>query len=127
MIEHERQRLDKWLWYARIFKTRSLAAKFVAGGHVRLNKTKVTKSSQNVKPGDVLTFPLGAHVRVIKIDSLGSRRGPASEARLLYEDLAPPETRKTLASTEGIAKRDEGTGRPTKKERRQVDALQKSL
>lgn len=85
-----RLRLDKWLWYARFLKTRSLAVKLAGSGDLRLNGMPVSKASQNVKPGDVLTFPLGAHVRVIRILALAARRGPAPEAQSLYDDLDPP-------------------------------------
>ena len=86
------QRLDKWLWCARFFKTRALAAKACAEGRLRLGGRVIQKAHHAVKPGDVLTFPLGPHIRIIRISALGLRRGPASEARALYEDLAPPPT-----------------------------------
>ena len=85
-----RLRLDKWLWYARFVKTRSLATKLCATGAIRIGGFPVAKANHAVKPGDVLTFPLGRHVRVIKILALGERRGPAPEAQALYEDLSPP-------------------------------------
>ncbi|WP_114393321.1 RNA-binding S4 domain-containing protein [Oleisolibacter albus] len=85
-----RLRLDKWLWYARFVKTRSLASKLCGSGSIRLAGTPVTRASQTIRPGDVLTFPLGPHIRVIKVLALAARRGPAPEARALYEDLAPP-------------------------------------
>ena len=83
-------RLDKWLWFARFCKTRVLAAAWCADGRLRCNGGKVVKAHHGVAPGDVLTFPLGRHIRVIRVLGLGSRRGPAVEARGLYEDLAPP-------------------------------------
>ena len=86
----ETQRLDKWLWCARFCKTRALAAKLCADGRVRLGGRVIQKAHHAVRAGDVLTFPLGPHIRVIRIAALGLRRGPASEARALYEDLAPP-------------------------------------
>ncbi|MFV3075206.1 RNA-binding S4 domain-containing protein [Niveispirillum fermenti] len=85
-----RLRLDKWLWYARFLKTRSQAAKLAGSGTLRLGGAPVSKSSQPVKVGDVLTFPLGAYVRVIRVTALAARRGPAAEAQALYEDLDPP-------------------------------------
>ena len=88
MSEH-RLRLDKWLWYARFYKSRALASGACATGRMRVNGVSITKAHQAVKAGDVLTFPQGPHIRVIRVLSLGVRRGPASEARLLYEDLAP--------------------------------------
>lgn len=118
-----RLRLDKWLWYARFVKTRGLATRLIAGGHVRIDGERVEKSHQTVRAGAVLTFPLGHHVRVIRVVALGTRRGPAPEAQALYEDLAPPsrESRMDLALRPGA--REPGAGRPTKRERRQIDAL----
>ncbi|MBL26970.1 MAG: RNA-binding protein [Rhodospirillaceae bacterium] len=83
-------RVDKWLWQARFFKSRGLAAKLCAGGKMRINRQPVSKSHQRVRVGDVLTFPQGKLVRVVRIAALGTRRGPAMEARALYEDLNPP-------------------------------------
>ncbi len=82
-------RLDKWLWHARFVKTRSLAAKLCEGG-IRIDGNSVTKPGATVRPGQVLTFALGRHVRVIELVAIGDRRGPAEEARALYRDLAPP-------------------------------------
>ena len=83
-------RLDKFLVQARFFKTRTLAAKLIADGRVRLDGMPVAKPSQAVRPGDVLTFPQGRTIRLVRISALPARRGPASEARRCYEDLAPP-------------------------------------
>ena len=83
-------RLDKWLWQARFFKTRALAAQLVGKGRVRVNQAVVTKPHHRLRPGDVLTFPQGGSVRVVRVVDLGSRRGPAREAQSLYEDLAEP-------------------------------------
>jgi ribosome-associated heat shock protein Hsp15 len=84
----ERQRLDKWLWYARVVKTRTLAAHLVAAGHVRLNGQRTEVPAKAVAPGDVLTISTETNVRVLRVIAAGSRRGPAPEARLLYEDLS---------------------------------------
>jgi ribosome-associated heat shock protein Hsp15 len=81
-------RLDKWLWQARFFKTRPLAASLVEKGRIRINQVAVTKAHYRLRPGDVLTFPQGSTIRVVRVLALGTRRGPASEARTLYEDLA---------------------------------------
>ncbi len=84
-------RLDKWLWQARFFKSRTLAAEVVDAGHVRVNGTPVSRPSREVGAGDVLTFPQGQCIRVIRILGTGVRRGPASEAQTLFIDLdAPP-------------------------------------
>jgi len=88
----DKLRLDKWLWQARFFKTRSLAAKTVAAGQVRVNAERVSKPAAGVGPGDVLTFPQGRRIRVVRIVALAARRGPAPEAQALYDDLTPAET-----------------------------------
>lgn len=131
-------RIDKWLWYARFFKTRTLAAEVANGGKIRINKVVIRKASADVKVGDVLTFHQGPNIRVIEIVALGTSRRPFEEARLLYEDLAPlPERRpkseqtpeeqarsSTLdARTVPVAEREFGAGRPTKRERRETDRL----
>ena len=82
-------RLDKWLWHARFFKTRSLAATKVGEGKVRVNAQPVSKPATSVQAGDVLTFAQGDWARVIRIEAIGTRRGPAPEAQTLYTDLAP--------------------------------------
>ena len=84
--DQDRQRIDRWLWCARFFKTRSLAAKFVAGGKVRVNGTRVTKAAHTLKVGDVLTFPLGPGVRVVEVLGFVARRGSATVAATLYDD-----------------------------------------
>ena len=83
-------RLDKWLWHARFFRSRSLAAGAVSHGRMRVNGQIVGKPAHAVRPGDVLTFALGRRVVVVRILAPGTRRGPAPEARTLYEDLSPP-------------------------------------
>lgn len=122
---NQTQRLDRWLWYARFFKSRSLAAKNCAGNKVRINRRIASKASANVRVGDVLTFPQGRDIRVVRIADLGTRRGPAAEAQVLYEDLTPPETRdaKEGSGNKTAAQREPGSGRPTKRDRRQTDRL----
>lgn len=115
----EKLRLDKWLWQGRFFKTRSLAATIVGTGGVRVNAARVQKPSTQVRVGDVLTFAQGDVVRVIRIEALGSRRGPAVEAQQLYSDLAPPLPKTAEKIPENPA--FEGKGRPTKKDRRTLD------
>ncbi|MEM8792398.1 MAG: RNA-binding S4 domain-containing protein [Pseudomonadota bacterium] len=122
-------RLDKWLWQARFFRTRSKASAAVTTGGVRVNALRVTKASTSVRPGDVLTFPIGRAVRVIQVDALGVRRGPAIEAATLYTDLdppAPPEAQGTANIGLKTAERAPGVGRPTKRQRREIDALRRS-
>lgn len=82
-----RQRLDKWLWFARVIKSRTSAAKLVEEGHVRINGTRTDNPAKSVRQGDVLTIALDRQVRVLKIVSPGERRGPYEEAKLLFEDL----------------------------------------
>jgi ribosome-associated heat shock protein Hsp15 len=85
------QRLDKWLVYARFVKHRAQAQSLVEEGGVRLNRQRVSKGSQPVKPDDVLTLAFNGHVRVVKVLGAAERRGPATEAQLLYQDIAPQE------------------------------------
>ncbi|WP_308917001.1 RNA-binding S4 domain-containing protein [Jannaschia sp. LMIT008] len=85
-----RLRIDKWLWHARFFKTRSLAARVVSDGGVRIDGDRASKPSQTVSPGAVLTFPQGRRIRVVAVVALGTRRGPAEEAATLYDDRTPP-------------------------------------
>jgi len=121
-MSDEGLRADKWLWYARFFKTRSTATRACNAGKVRIGGNGVSKAHSKVKVGDVLTFPQGRHIRVVKILALAGRRGPAPEARKLYEDLKPPEVANRLPRT-GPRGRAEGTGRPTKKDRRAIERL----
>ena len=100
MTEGARQRLDKWLWFARLAKTRTAAQKLAVSGRVRLNRTRADSAAQLVKPGDVLTIALEAGVRVLRIVSPGGRRGPPGEARLLYEELTPKAT--TIGPAPGL-------------------------
>ena len=82
------QRLDKWLWCARFMKARSDCARLVAGGSVRINRQVTDKPHARLRPGDVVTLPLRQQVRVVRVLSLASRRGPAPEAQGLYEEIA---------------------------------------
>lgn len=110
-----KQRLDKWLWHARFFKTRTLAARQVSAGNVRVNGERVAKPAQSIVVSDVLTFAQARRVRVVRIESLGTRRGPAPEAQALYLDMSPSEETEPPIDRVGA--------RPTKKNRRAVDAL----
>ncbi len=120
------QRLDKWLWMARFFKTRTLAAKFVSDGHVRIARGETTnradKPSASIRPGDVIVFTRNERLRVIHILACAERRGPASEAQTLYEDRSPPPPPKDETPAVPFA-REKGAGRPTKKDRRALAAL----
>lgn len=83
-------RLDKWLFHARFFKTRDLAQDCVESGHLRLNAQRCKKPGHGVVVGDVLTFPQGGQIRVVRVLALAERRGPATEAQALYCDLDAP-------------------------------------
>lgn len=110
-------RLDKWLFFARFFKSRALASRLVTEGGVRVNGTRVSKPSASVGVGDTLTFAQGRQIRVVEVAALGSRRGPAPEAQALYVDRSPSPVPRPEP-----APRFEGGGRPTKKDRRALDA-----
>lgn len=117
------QRLDKWLWFARVIRTRTQAAGLVTDGHVRLNRERIAKPSQLVRRGDVVTVTTGSRVRVLEVVAPGERRGSAPEAQALYRDLTPPrEPGPTTAAS--MPTRDAGAGRPTKRDRRAFDRLQ---
>lgn len=126
------QRLDKWLWFARFVKTRTAASDLVGAGKVRLNKVRVEKPAQVVRPGDVLTISLKKRVQLVRILGFAERRGPSAAALVLYEQLTaegdaikphPPSS--PDASRDAVVvnpvERPAGSGRPTKKERRAID------
>lgn len=124
MVAEGRQRIDKWLFFSRAVKSRSLAAKLVVAGRVRIDRDKAAQASDLVKPGDVLTITLDRRIFIWKVLAAGVRRGPAEEARTLYEDMSPPPAPKGEALPDAIpALREAGSGRPTKRERRQTDRL----
>jgi ribosome-associated heat shock protein Hsp15 len=115
-------RLDKWLWFARLLKTRSKATRLVHDGKIRVNRDKISKASHTIRAGDVITATISTRVHVLKVIELGNRRGPATEAAALYEDLTPPPAPQT-APRPRRPEREKGSGRPTKRERRQTDKL----
>lgn len=115
----DKLRIDKWLWYARVLKSRSLATKFVQSGHIRVNSDKVSLASHGLKVGDVLTIAIHQRVCILKVAALGTRRGPASEAVLLYEDLTPADTQTDLKKRAAVTPSPER--RPDKRERRKID------
>jgi ribosome-associated heat shock protein Hsp15 len=84
-----RQRIDKWLWYARMARTRTLAQKLVSAGRIRINRKKCDNPADPIRLGDVLTIPLETGVRVLRVVGLGTRRGSPADALTLYEDLSP--------------------------------------
>ena len=120
------QRLDKWLWFARVLKSRTQSAAAVSEGRVRINRVRVGKPSQLIKPGDVLTIALREKVLVLKMIDPGVRRGPPAEARTLYEDLTPPPAPSPQYQSQSHGQRDSGAGRPSKRDRRLIDRLRGS-
>jgi ribosome-associated heat shock protein Hsp15 len=85
----DRQRIDKWLWHARVVRTRTNAAALIAGGQVRLNGQRMIAPGRQVVPGDVVTLALDRSVKVLRVEAVCDRRGAASAARALYSDLTP--------------------------------------
>lgn len=125
------QRLDQWLWFARITKSRTLAQALIERGKVRVNRLKVDRASHGLKAGDTITLADGPRVRVFTVKAFGLRRGPAVEAQALYEELTPAADRTKSTGTDkadtsnvrvsGV--REDGSGRPTKRERRATERL----
>jgi ribosome-associated heat shock protein Hsp15 len=118
----DRQRIDKWLWHARVVRTRSAAAGLVAAGHVRLNSERVTAASRLVRAGDVVTIALDRAVRILKVAGFAERRGDAQAAQGLYADLTPPPAA-PAGGASTAALREPGSGRPTKRDRRAIGRL----
>ena len=121
------QRLDKWLWAARFFKTRSLAAQAVSGGKVEIDGARV-KPARRIRAGERLTIRRGVMQWVVVVQGLNRERRPAGEAVLLYEET--PESRAARSSEEerrrqAQARRERGLGRPTKRERRDLDRIRR--
>lgn len=120
----DNQRIDRWLWCARFFKTRTLAAKFVTANSVRMTRggenSRIDKPSYAIRSGDTLVFSAHNRLRIIDVVQCALRRGPASEAATLYQDRSPPPAPKPKKSA---LSREPGAGRPTKKDRRAIDAL----
>lgn len=113
------QRLDKWLWCARLMKTRTGAARLIAAGKVRIDGTRVVKPSRLVHIGDVVTATPQGRLSIVRVVGIAERRGPASMAQALYEDLTPPET-SPLEGTDTLSRIGK---RPTKRDRRRLDAF----
>lgn len=118
----ETVRLDKWLLAARVFKTRALAQEACDGGHVSVNE-RAAPPAKAVKAGDLVEALTPGGKKVLRIVGLGEKRGPAATARLLYEDLTPPEP----PSEEPWILRDRGAGRPTKRDRRLIDRMREDF
>jgi ribosome-associated heat shock protein Hsp15 len=117
----DRQRIDKWLWHARVVRTRSAAAELATSGLVRLNGERVTASSRLVRTDDVITIALDRQVRILKVAGFAERRGDAEAGRVLYADLTPLPA--PADESVRVAAREPGSGRPTKRDRRAIDRL----
>jgi ribosome-associated heat shock protein Hsp15 len=118
-VTEDRQRIDKWLWHARMAKTRTAAQRLIESGYVRLNGRRITAPSQTVKPGDVLTMAFDDRVKILEIRGFAPRRVGAPQAQTLYDDQSPPPVPRADRPSPGLV-RDKGAGRPTKRDRRQI-------
>jgi ribosome-associated heat shock protein Hsp15 len=122
-MSDDRQRIDKWLWHARVVRARSAAAALVTSGHVRINGARIDAPGRAVRPGDVVTVGLDRTVRVMKVIGFVERRGGSETARALYEDLSVATEPAPGPPAPEAAERHPGTGRPTKRDRRVLDRL----
>jgi ribosome-associated heat shock protein Hsp15 len=123
-LSEDRQRIDKWLWHARVVRTRNAAAGLAVSGHVRVNGQRIDAASRAVRSGDVVTVALDRTVRVLKVKAFAERRGPSGDARALYDDLSEPRDPESAEPLTGL--REPGSGRPTKRERRVLDRFRTS-
>ena len=110
--ERAKARLDQWLWFARLAKSRSLAARLCAAGAVAINGTTVTKPNQTVRVGDFVVVPQGGFQRTVQVLALGSRRGPASEARALYQETGATRLRDMAPIWVPLLDEDDAAGLP---------------
>lgn len=121
------QRIDKWLWHAHFFKTRSIAQKQVATGKIRVDREKTTSPSRKVSAGNVLTITRERDIKIIEIIDIADRRGPYSEAQLLYNDMSPPKPEKAnQEQTRESMSHIQSEGRPTKHQRKQIMAMKRN-
>ena len=119
----DRQRIDKWLWHARVVRTRSQAAALAAAGYVRINGQRIDAPSRAVRAGDVVTVALDRAVRVLKVVAFAERRGSADDARALCVTVEPSPARLAEQPPLSPGLRERGAGRPTKRERREIERL----
>ncbi len=117
----DRQRIDRWMFFARVVKSRSLAAKLAQSGRVRVNGDKINQPSRQIASGDVLTITLDRKILILRVIEPGERRGPYDEAKLLYEDISPPPVATEKRAGALAPYREAGSGCPTNRERRQMD------
>ncbi len=121
-------RIDKWLWVVRLFKTRSLAGEACRGGKVKMNMNAV-KPSKEIKVGDIIEVQVGPMSKTVKVKQIQANRVSAKLVEGLMEDLTPPEEYERIQMMRefNMEKRQRGSGRPTKKDRREIDALKNHL
>ena len=122
-FEKKNIRLDLYLFYIRIFKSRNLATKFIISNRLRISGQVTQKPHKLISIGDVLSFPIQDHVKILKVVDIPKRRGPFSEALNYYEDITPLKTQDNEVNVTPKFKFVERVGRPTKLERRQTDKL----
>jgi ribosome-associated heat shock protein Hsp15 len=116
------QRIDRWLWHARVVRTRALAAELAESGRVRVNGQRIKAPARTVRLGDVLTIGLHSAVRILRVEGFAERRGDSGSAVKLYEDLSEPVPPRPAPPPQGPS-RDPGSGRPTKRDRRAFDRM----
>jgi ribosome-associated heat shock protein Hsp15 len=121
LLAGEKQRIDKWLFFVRLVKSRSLAAKLANAGHIQINDRRSDGGDNPVRIGDIVRVKLERQLIIYKAVKLGDRRGPAAEAQLLYEDLTPKPTTSQTSTPDAL--REPGSGRPVKKERRDLERM----
>ncbi|NHI16516.1 RNA-binding S4 domain-containing protein [Microbacterium excoecariae] len=124
MSEPSSVRIDVWLWAVRVYKTRSAATTAIRGGHVRVNGDPV-KASYNVKPGDEVRARIAGFDRILGVQKLLLKRVGAPLAAEAYEDRTPPPPPREFVAP--IVTRERGAGRPTKRDRREIDRLRGGL
>jgi ribosome-associated heat shock protein Hsp15 len=120
------QRIDKWLFFARLNKSRTLAQAQISSGNVAINGQKIRQPSALVRPGDRVEIKQQHRDLILIVQKSGERRGPYEEARLLYEDISPPPVPQDKFLNLASAQREPGAGRPTKRDRRLLDRLMDS-
>ncbi|HBF29385.1 RNA-binding S4 domain-containing protein [Rhizobium sp.] len=120
------QRIDKWLFFARMSKSRTLAQTLISSGHIAINGQKAKQPSTSVRAGDRVEIKQHNRDIVLIVRKPGERRGPYEEARLLYEDISPPPDPGDQFTNPTAARREPGSGRPTKRDRRLLDRLMDS-
>ena len=123
ILEKKAIRLDIYLYYIRIFKSRSLATKFVSSNRLRISGQVTQKSHKLISIGDVLTMTINDNIKILKVMDIPKRRGPYSEALNFYEDITPIENSQKTKENKPNINFVERVGRPTKRERRQIDRL----